>query len=86
MEQPCEVQTKSKRIPLFLSGAVIGAALGVLLAPDSGKETRRKLVDWLKERRMKGKEAMIARKEQVLAAVDAGKRAYKEAEKRPLGV
>jgi gas vesicle protein len=27
----------------FLAGAVVGAAAGVLLAPDSGKETRKKI-------------------------------------------
>jgi len=73
-------------VPLFLSGAVAGAILGVLLAPDSGKETRRKLGEWMKEKREKGKGQFLARKEQVEAALEAGRKAYKEADKKPVGV
>jgi chaperonin GroEL len=63
---------------LFVSGAVIGAALGGLFAPRSGGETREQLADWLKERRSEGadllhtvREESLAKKEAVVAAAKA---------------
>lgn len=87
-EMPVEKETQNGTyaLPLFLSGAVIGAALGVLFAPDSGKETRRKLGQWLREKREKAKGEVLAKREQVTAALEAGKRAYKESEKKLVGV
>ncbi len=75
-------------VSLFLSGAALGAIAGVLLAPDSGDETRRRLGDWLKEKRQSGREALVARKEQVISAIEAGKKVYqdKAQEKNLLGV
>lgn len=35
----------SKTMLIFIAGAAIGAALGILLAPDKGSETRRKLME-----------------------------------------
>ena len=35
----------SKLIIGFLVGAVVGGALGILLAPDKGTETRRKIME-----------------------------------------
>ncbi len=37
--------TNSKVLWGFLAGAAIGGALGILLAPDKGSETRRKIVE-----------------------------------------
>ncbi|MBI3553402.1 MAG: YtxH domain-containing protein [Elusimicrobia bacterium] len=75
-------------VSLFLSGAAIGALAGILLAPDSGKETRRRLGDWIKEKRQSGRESLAERKEQVQAAVEAGKKAYQEKthDKKLIGV
>ena len=70
---------------LFVTGAVVGATLGVLFAPRSGTETREQLGDWIKERREKGedllskvKEESYAKKEAIVAAAKAAKQAYGE--------
>ncbi|UPT72395.1 MAG: YtxH domain-containing protein [Elusimicrobiota bacterium] len=68
-----------------MTGAAVGAALGVLFAPRSGGETREALAEWLKERREKGedllhkvKDESLAKKEAVIAAAKAAKQAYVE--------
>lgn len=68
---------------LFVTGAAIGAALGVLFAPRSGGETREQLADWLKERRERGSDLLhtvrdesFAKKEAIVAAAKAAKQAY----------
>jgi len=40
-------------IGAFLGGAMIGGALGVLFAPESGDETRRKIMEALEKRGIK---------------------------------
>ena len=77
-----------KDVALFVFGAAVGAALGLLFAPKSGKETREDIAEWLKERREKGaefihklREEIPAKKDQIVAAVKAGKQAYYEAGK-----
>lgn len=39
----------------LITGAGIGAALGVLYAPRSGRETRREMSLWLRERKAAGR-------------------------------
>lgn len=40
----------------FLAGALIGVGVGLLLAPKSGKETRRQLADLAKKAQQKAEE------------------------------
>ncbi|MBI3548454.1 MAG: YtxH domain-containing protein [Elusimicrobia bacterium] len=72
----------------FLLGAVAGAAAGVLLAPRSGEETREILRDWLEETREKTRdfvekerEHLRHKKEQIEGALDAAKKAYRDADR-----
>jgi gas vesicle protein len=69
----------------FLAGTALGAALGVLLAPRAGEETRELLTDWMKERKEKGadllhkvKDESLAKKEALVAAARAAKDAYRD--------
>ncbi len=76
----------SSTLASFLIGAAVGAGLGLLLAPRSGKETRDKLKDWLDDHRDLGqellakvKEAVPEKKDQLAAAVRGARQAYQEA-------
>jgi gas vesicle protein len=69
----------------FLAGTALGAALGVLLAPRAGEETRELLTDWMKERKEKGadllhkvKDESVVKKDALIAAARAAKDAYRE--------
>ena len=69
----------------FLAGTAVGAALGILLAPKSGEETREQLKDWMQERREKGAELLhkvreesVVKKDALVAAARAAKDAYRE--------
>ena len=79
----------------FLSGVSIGALIGILFAPKSGRETREYLVNKAEEGRDllarksaeyrdqatdyldRGKTALSSQKEQIAAAIEAGKAAYR---------
>lgn len=71
-------KTSYSGFTLFLTGIALGAVAGVLFAPRKGEETRKQLGDWLKEKREKSREALAERREQVAAAIEAGKKAYQE--------
>ena len=81
----------------FLAGLGMGALLGVLYAPRSGKETREALInsaqegrDYLRDRGRdaretvnqwvdRSKEVVSRQRDNITAAIDASKQAYREA-------
>jgi gas vesicle protein len=81
----------------FLAGLGMGALLGVLYAPRSGKETREALInsaqegrDYLRDRGRdaretvnqwvdRSKEVVGRQRDNITAAIDASKQAYREA-------
>lgn len=60
-EKPVKTGSKKKTAALLAGGAAVGAALGVLFAPRTGKATREKVGTWIKEKRAKVK-AKLSRK------------------------
>jgi len=79
----------------FVTGVSIGALVGVLFAPHSGKKTREMIAGQAVESRDyvvrrgrelreqaadyvdRGKEALVGQRDQLVAAVAAGKQAYR---------
>jgi gas vesicle protein len=49
----------------FIVGGLIGAALGILFAPASGKQTREKLGDWMDETKEAAKEKLEKLEEEI---------------------
>ncbi len=84
------------KLAFFLAGAGIGAILGLLFAPKSGKETRdyitakagegrelltskgKELRKQAEEYVDRGKDLVARQKDQLSAALEAGKQAYQE--------
>ncbi len=80
----------------FTLGAFIGATIALLLAPDSGEETRKRIAtkaregaDYMSARSHdvadqtstyvdKGKDVLQQQRDQLSAALEAGKQAYQE--------
>lgn len=69
----------------FVAGAIVGAAIALLYAPQSGKETREllakkasELKEATAEKIEKGKEFIRKKKAELARAIEAGKEALKE--------
>lgn len=52
------MSNKSDNLLAFVIGAAVGAVAGILLAPDSGANTRKKLKDKMTELKEKGSEQL----------------------------
>ena len=63
----------SRRIWSFVVGGLMGAAIGVLYAPRSGKESREQLSAWADEYVEQGREGLENQRDRVLKAVDNGR-------------
>lgn len=62
----------------FLFGGIVGAGLALLLAPQSGSETRRKIKDFADDVKDKSTGYYDQAKDKVSAAVDQGKGTFEE--------
>ncbi len=90
MKEELEVKERSFLVP-FLVGGLVGAALGLLLAPKPGREMRKQIKDFAVDTREKmgtaidkGKELYGEAKTALSSAVEAGKQAYAEEREKVL--
>ena len=81
-ELAAPIRHNSILVPLLVGG-VVGAALGILLAPKSGRETRKQIKDLAVDSKVKlasaiekGREFFDEATVAVSNAVDTGKQAY----------
>ena len=81
-EMVTPIRQNSILVPLLVGG-IVGAALGILLAPKSGREMRKQIKDFTVDTKEKlsttigkGRELFDEAKVVVSNAVDAGKQAY----------
>ncbi len=70
----------------FAAGAIVGAGIALLYAPQSGEETRRMLTEKADELKRNakdglehGKETLKSKRDQLAAAIEAGKEGFREA-------
>jgi gas vesicle protein len=75
----------------FVLGAVAGAAVALLYAPNSGEETRRKLAEKAREGREKaesvareGRDFLARQRENLSAAVERGRETFEQVRKETL--
>jgi gas vesicle protein len=66
-----ESQQEAGIVGLFVAGAVVGAALAFLLAPESGSESRKRIGHWLHDHRGTGQDLFVKVK-QMWAATHNG--------------
>ena len=73
-------------ITAFVLGALTGAAVALLMAPQSGEETRRQLgeraregADRAAEAARQGREVLNRQKDTIASAIERGREAYQQA-------
>jgi len=73
----------------FLLGGIVGAGVALLLAPQSGRETREKIRDYAEDIKDRvnstvasGKDLFEEKKSVIKTAVEAGKEAYEREKER----
>ena len=78
-----------KVVTAFVIGALAGAAVALLFAPATGKETREFLGEKAREGREKAteaarqtREALARQRETISSAIDRGREAYREAREK----
>jgi gas vesicle protein len=76
----------------FVLGALTGAAVALLMAPQSGEETRRMLAEKAREGKEKagevarqGRELWNRQRETLTSAFERGREAYQQARSQPTG-
>jgi len=90
-EKPLELRSSMGRpiMVSILASGIIGAGIGLLLAPKTGRETRADLKHFASDARVKvvsaidkGKDLYVTGKDAITGAVEAGKKAYVEAKEK----
>ncbi|RPJ69478.1 MAG: YtxH domain-containing protein [Acidobacteria bacterium] len=81
-----EQGSAGKILTAFLVGAAAGAAVALLFAPATGKETREFITEKAREGREKAaeaarqtREALARQRETITSAIERGREAYREA-------
>lgn len=69
---------KTQSVFAFLAGAALGAAVALLVAPDSGKNTRHKIADKVREGKERALELAEEGKEKARELVGKGQQKAKE--------
>jgi len=77
MREECGYGTGSILLS-FLLGGLVGAGFALLLAPQSGRETRQKIKDLTDDVKEKAMEYAGDVKEKVTSTIDKGKEVYEE--------
>ena len=66
----------------FILGAVSGAAVALLYAPATGKETRELLSERAREGRERGRQVFNEGRDSLASAIEKGREAYQQARAR----
>ncbi|OGF45475.1 MAG: hypothetical protein A2452_10905 [Candidatus Firestonebacteria bacterium RIFOXYC2_FULL_39_67] len=68
-------------VMLFVAGVVVGGVLGVLFAPQSGKDTRKQIKKWTDDAKEKAQESFSELVEKGENLVEKGKERYSKIKK-----